>query len=296
MSRVPSLPLGEGEATGRIGRALLVRGRSLGVALPPPEAFGLPPLEKPSFELRLTGTPLEVHGELAAVYAIGKMSVGTGDVDPARDVVAEEAALALVKAAGFVATDRGLVAAEEDAVKLWREGLASLRASASPRFEVLAVESISRTRIGPDIDLDIRVKQSAGWLETELEFRAGALKVEIKQMHDVLLAKSRWIVLSDGSLAKIADEVAALVGEVSSLGANAFGPRTAPHQFGRIARWIELADRPGARVQVQVDPVAEALRVRLRDLAKTPQPRLPSQLEATLRPYQLVGVAWLQLG
>ena len=43
----------------------LLRGpRGLGVTLPGPEAFGLPPLVAPSFEVRLVGSPLDVRGEL----------------------------------------------------------------------------------------------------------------------------------------------------------------------------------------------------------------------------------------
>jgi len=291
MSRVPSLPLGEGTAD-RVGRALLMRGRGLGVSLPEPEVFGLPPLEKPSFELRLGGSPLGVTGELHAVYSIGKMPVGHGAPGEARDFEAEKEALVALAEAGLVPGDRGgLVATEEHAVMLWESGLAKLRASESPRFEVLVAESLARTKIGPPVELDIRVASSPGWLDTELEFRAGALGVEKEKMHQALVSNRRWLVVSDGSLAKIADEVASLVSEQLAAGKGA--GKLPPHQFGRIARWLELADAP--EVHVHVDPQTIALRQRLRDLATRPQPVLPARLEATLRPYQLVGLAWLQL-
>ncbi len=294
MARVPSLPLGEG-ITDRVGRALLMRGRGLGVSLPEPEVFGLPPLDKPSFELRLGGSPLDVTGELSAVYSIGKVPVGmrgaAGGPGDARDLEAEQEALTTVAAAGLVQSERGLVAAEERAVLLWENGLASLRTSESPRFDILVAESLTRTKVGPPVELDIRVQSSPGWLETELEFRAGALKVEKEKMHRALVEGRRWLVLSDGSLAEIADEVRALVSEEVAAGKGT--GKLPPHQFGRIARWLELADSP--RVQLHVDPQTVALRQRLRDLATRPQPALPSRLEATLRPYQLVGLAWLQL-
>jgi superfamily II DNA or RNA helicase len=291
MARVPSLPLGE-SSIDRVGRALLTRGRGLGVVLPEPEVFGLPPLEKPSFELRLTGTPLDVRGELSAVYSIGKLPVvGEGADAAGRDIEAERDALGLVRAAGLVVVEDGLVAAEDDALLLWREGLAKLQASAVPRFDVLVADSIARTRVGPPVELDLRVRTDAGWLDTELEFRAGALKVERAAMHRALVEGARWVVLSDGSLAKIADDVASLVGELQTMAKE----RIPPHQFGRIARWIELADGPDARVKVALDPRAHELRLRLRELAHDPQPRLPTRLEATLRPYQLTGIAWLQL-
>jgi hypothetical protein len=303
MSRVPSLPLGE-TSVDRVGRALLTRGRGLGVALPVPEVFGLPPLEKPSFELRLGGTPLDVRGELSAVYSIGKLPVvGSGGDENGRDLDAEQQALAFVHEAGLTLvadaatrTEGGLFASEERAVTLWREGLAKLRASESPRFDVLVAESIARTRVGPSVELDIRVRSEAGWLDAELEFRAGALRVELEHMHRALAANAQWVVLSDGSLAKIADDVASLVGESEAIGSGKGAMlRTRPHQLGRIARWIELADQQNASVRVEVEPRVEALRSRLRELARHPQPRLPERLAATLRPYQLVALAWLQL-
>ncbi|MBX3220736.1 MAG: DEAD/DEAH box helicase [Labilithrix sp.] len=297
MARVPSLPLG-GENASRVGRALLVRGRGLGVALPEPEVFGLPPLQKPSFELRLSGTPLDVIAELSAVYALGTVPVSASAEGDGRDAVAESEALAALREAGFVDTERGLVASEERAVALWRDGLARLRASASPRFDVLVAESIANTRVGLPVAMDLRVSAEAGWLDVALDFRAGALRVEIEWMHRALAESRRWVVLSDGSLARIADDVAALVDEAGALTSNDKGRgamRLAPHQFGRIARWIELADRPDARVAVEIDPRAAALRERLREVARRPRAQLPARLDATLRSYQEAGVAWLQL-
>jgi hypothetical protein len=66
LARVPSLPLTARSAE-KIGRALLTRSRGLGLSIPAPETFGLPPLEAPSFELALSGSPLDVRGELFAV-------------------------------------------------------------------------------------------------------------------------------------------------------------------------------------------------------------------------------------
>ncbi len=306
LHRVPSLPFEEGSRE-RVGRALLGRGRRLGVALPPPEDFGLPPLEKPSFELRLEGTPLEVRATLAAVYTAGKIPLESAppsdgsDVRTCegRDVDEEDAALALVRAAGFRSEDEALVARDDDAVGFWKEGLAKLRASESPRFEVLVTDALARTRIGPPAAVDVRVTASAGWLDVELEFRAGALTVEIARMHAALAEGRRWVVLSDGSLSKITSELALLLGEIAPGRALEERMRLPPHQLGRVARWIELAERgsPSAEPasRVTLDARARALRERLRDLAARPEPRLPSGLQATLRPYQRAGLAWLQL-
>jgi len=299
MQRVPSLPI-HGALSDRVGRALLLRGRGRGIGLPKPEEFGLPPLEAPSFELRLTGSPLDVQGELSAVYSVGKLAVGRLAVHSqesleGRDSEAETLALQLLEKTGLsIDPQTGLLRAYEDhAVHLWREGIASLRASKEPRFEVLAGESLARTKVGPAIEIDIRVTTTAGWLDTEFEFRAKTLAVEIGRLHRALADGKRWVVLGDGSLSKISDQVALLIGEAEGLGIED-KVRLPPHQFGRIARWIELADG-ATNLSVHLDTKVKDLRSRLATLASKPELRLPSQLTATLRPYQRVGVAWLQL-
>ncbi len=63
--------------------------------------------------------------------------------------------------------------------------------------------------------------------------------------------------------------------------------RLPAHQLGRLDRWIEENDG-------RMDAAVEALRRRLRALAVAAEPDLPGGLRATLRPYQRLGVAWLQ--
>jgi superfamily II DNA or RNA helicase len=294
LSCVPSLPLGPGTAE-KIGRALFARGRGLGVAMPPPETFGLPPLEAPSFELALEGSPLDVRGELRAVYRAGKVRVAPGVRDAGgRDLEAEERALALVRTAGLARLtdddepDDGLGRAAEDAaVRLWQGGLAALRASQEPRIEVVVAEALARVKVGPPISVHVNVGVASGWLDTQLDFRASALSVELGRLRAVLASRGRWVALSDGTLAKIGDEVAALVDESAGLLDARGRGKLAPHQIGRVERWIE-------RYGGQADEGVSTLRARLRALAVRAEPDLPARLDATLRPYQRSGVAWLQ--
>ncbi|MFO0739903.1 MAG: SNF2-related protein [Labilithrix sp.] len=272
MQRVPSLPLDREE---RVGRAILSRAAGLGVDLPTPTELGLPPLERPGFELRLSGTPLELRGELTAVYRAGTFRVGP-EPSPDRDTPAEAEAVALVNVAGLSFEDGILVAREEEAVKLWSAGIASLRASG---FEVLVADSIAGTRIGPPVSVEVSVGSAAGWLDTELEYRAGSLKIEVARMHEALVRSKRWLVLDDGTLTRIADDVAVLVGD------RALGRQKLPaHQIGRLDLWESLAS---ANINVHIDP-------RTRSLATAKvEPRIPA-LGTELRPYQLEALAWLQ--
>ena len=220
------------------------------------------------------------------------MRVGPGLVDAnGRDLEAEARALAVVRGAGLEAgsdDDEGACRATEDrAVHLWHEGLPALRRQTEPRIEVLVAESLARVKIGPPVTVHVDVGAASGWLDTELDFRAGALAVEMNALRAALATRSRWVALSDGTLAKIGDEVSALVDEASALVDERGRGRLAPHQLGRIERWM---DRFGG----SADEGVSRLRDRLRSLAVRPEPNLPARLDATLRPYQLAGVAWLQ--
>ncbi len=296
LTRVPSLPLSSRSAE-KIGRTLYSRGRALGVVLPTPQVFGLPPLEAPSFELMLSGTPLDVRGELVAVYGRAANATRMRVVSHAkdergeRDLAAESHALARVCEAGFAGEDDaldGLLRATEDrAVHLWQQGIVDLRRETDPPIDVRVADSLARVKVGPPIGVHVEVGVASGWLDTELDFRAGALKVEMSALRAALASRGRWVALSDGTLSKISDEVSALVDEASPLFDATGHARLRPHQLGRVERWIE-------RFGGNADEGVSALRGRLRSLAVRAEPDLPSQLHATLRPYQLAGVAWLQ--
>ncbi|MBX3227107.1 MAG: SNF2 helicase associated domain-containing protein [Labilithrix sp.] len=275
MQRVPSLPLDEDE---RVGRAILARGGGLGIDLPSAHALGLPPLERPTFELRLGGTPLDVRGELWAVYRAGRFRIGRQPNDT-RDRAAEDEAVARAEAAGLSFEGEGeLVAYEESAVRLWQGGMEELRAAG---FDVHIAESIAKTRVGPAVEVDVHVGSEVGWLDTELEFRAGALVVEIAELHEAIVRGRRWIALDDGTLARVTEDVAALLGDAVLRDASL---RLPSHQLGRLERWRALA---GENVRVTIDPRTAAR-------ARPALAALPRALSAALRPYQLEGLAWLQ--
>jgi superfamily II DNA or RNA helicase len=265
MQEVPSLPLGDGRAKARIGRALL--GRPRGVRVPPPEAFGLPPFASPTFEIEVSGSPLDLVVVLRAVYPAGRFVVGRRTED-LRDHAAEAAALGRLSDAGLAERDGLLTATDDDAVRFW-ESAAALRAEG---FTILLAESLARTRVGPPVIVDVRADGSAGWLDAELEFRAGALGVELAQLHRALADRRRFVVLDDGTIARIHDDLADLLRKIDR-------PRMPAHQIGRVMHESE-AGSPSVRVRLPSNGLSAA--------------RLPSSLAASLRPYQAQALAWLQ--
>lgn len=308
-AKVPSLPIDDVTAP-RIGRALYSRGARLGLRLPAPEALGLPPLTKPSFRIRLRGTALEVVATIDVVYRGDPVPFDPGgDPGVESDAEAEAVAVALLASSGLVAGDGPgvFVADEEDAVRLWREGLASLRASSDPIFAIEVAASLSGVRIGPPAAVTVDVDAVTGWLEVDCEFRAGAIPIELAAMREALRTSSaRYVVLDDGTLAEITEHVATLLGEIEAFDADG-GKIALP--FHHVDQALVWADRYRGRVSENV----RALRSRLaavrdaahagagagddasRDDVAVDDVPLAKGLRATLRPYQRRGIAWLEV-
>jgi superfamily II DNA or RNA helicase len=307
-SPVLTVPMGKlRDAGARLHRA--ARGR--GIALPEHEVFGLPPRETPRFVLRLTGDPLDVTGELVAVYRarefplFGDAAAGgaASAIDEMRDVEHEALARSVVVAAGAVRRgddeddDEGggaggdapprVAFAGEAAVVFWQSGLASLRACDMPVIEVALSQRLARVRVGAPITARVNVVLEGDWLDTELEFASKQLPVELSAIRAALAQKQRWVALSDGTLTRIEASIEALSEEAALVMEGRSAARLPAHQLGRLDRWI--AENDG-----RIDAAVAGLRKRLRALAVAAEPDMPEGLSATLRPYQRLGVAWLQ--
>jgi superfamily II DNA or RNA helicase len=279
------------------GARLLRAARGRGVALPAHETFGLPPTESPRVVLRLAGEPLDVTGELVAVYRTREVPLFPADgvgSEEGRDLGDEGRARAHVEAAGLVRRAEGdssfedscVAASDEGAVAFWREGLPGLRVASDPSIDVQLSERLARVRVGPPLTGRIQVVLEGNWLSTKLEFASKEVPVELDAIRSALARKKRWVALSDGTLTRISSSIESLADEAGEVmeGSEA---RLPAHQLGRLDRWIEENDG-------RIDASVEALRGRLRALAVAAEPDMPVALEATLRPYQRLGLAWLQ--
>ncbi|WP_394825417.1 SNF2-related protein [Pendulispora albinea] len=302
--RAPKLVVPEGkmkDAGSRLHRA--ARGR--GIELPATEAFGLPPVETPRLVLRLSGEPLAIEGVLMAVYRKREISLfsqdGLCEVDEGRDRESESRARDAVLRCGLVARDPEkdeeegldwradgmLLARGEAAVTFWQHGLVALRASDRPPIEVELARRLAQVRVGSPIAGRVHIALEGDWLKTRLEFRTDDLPVELMTIQSALERKQRWVSLSDGTLARISATIETVADEAAEIMAGRAEASLPPHQLGRLDRWLEENDG-------QMDAAVEALRQRLRALAVAENPDLPSGLRATLRPYQLLGLSWLQ--
>ena len=142
-------------------------------------------------------------------------------------------------------------------------------------------------RVGAQLTGRVHVVLEGDWLKTRLDFASDDLPVELERVRAALLRKQRWVELDDGTLSRISASLESLVDEAG----DAMGDRAEAllpiHQLGRLERWIQESDG-------RVDAAVDALRRRLRALAVAADPEMPRGLRGTLRPYQRLGLAWLQ--
>ena len=283
-----------------VGLRLFQSARARGVSLPSPDIFGLPPLEVPRFLLRVEGEPLAVRATLVAVYERGEIALVPAppgappvreDQRGLRDLELEARAVAHLGAAGLEVCDDDdgarLEASGEAAVRLFQSVLPALRALREPSVEIALSTRLARVRVGAPVEARVHVVLEGGWLGTRVKLASGELAVELARVRDALTANSGWVALDDGTLARISAEVGALSREALEVLGESGAGLLPPHQLGRIDRWIEANDG-------RVDAAVRRLRRRLRALAVATEPELPVGLVATLRPYQKLGLAWLQ--
>ncbi|WP_394835449.1 DEAD/DEAH box helicase [Pendulispora rubella] len=298
-ARVPRLAVPPGKLKDAGSRLLRVtRGR--GIEMPVTQAFGLPPVEMPRLILRLTGEPLALEGELIAAYKAREIPLFTETENPppedGRDRDSETRARELVLGSGLEPRNleeeeefphqAPLVARGERAIYFWQHGLLALRGAESPPIEAELSKHLANVRLGAPIAGRVHVALEGEWLKTRLEFRTEDLPVELDTIRGALQRKERWVSLNDGTLARISATIEAISNEAAEImpGAEADLP---PHQLGRLDRWLE--DNDG-----ELDDAVKSLRRRLRALSVAEEPEMPHGLQATLRPYQRLGLSWLQ--
>ncbi|MFO0651575.1 MAG: SNF2-related protein [Polyangiales bacterium] len=269
------------------------------VKLPPPEQMGLAPRAEATMTLRVAGAPLDVRATLEARYDFGTLTVGPAgplapvdfEHDVRRDREREESVTARVLAAGlhWSEADGAFVAAQQEAVDFWVRGIAALREEHHAPMQLFVAENLKHVAVRPPVKPRVRVSLSGGLLDTEVRFDVGELAADIELVREALKNKKRWVALDDGSVAEIQDAVAAFVDELAEvMPAKSSKVKLAAHQLGRVERWVD------AGVGGEIDPAIEGFRTRLRALAVKGDAELPKGLDASLRPYQMQGVAWLE--
>ncbi|MBL8602469.1 MAG: DEAD/DEAH box helicase [Myxococcales bacterium] len=293
LQRAPAIELVGGHEEALL-RSLRLRMRGRGVVLPPAESLGVS-LPTPAFVLKIEGYPLDLLGRLEARYPFATVPLWPDapvSEDARRDLDVEASAMARVREAGLAwdAGKRCFSTFDEGAARFWRRGVAALD-GADPRVEVQVPEALRGTRVRAEVVPVLRASEVRGELDISLQFESESSRVELAKMRDALEQKRRWVTLEDGSLAALAtavEDVLAREGEgLAEVDAVTLAGRLPMHQFGRVVALAESGE-------ASLDAALEGLRRGLRAVASVPEVAVPRGLAASLRPYQLQGLGWLQ--
>ncbi|CAK0762404.1 conserved hypothetical protein [Gammaproteobacteria bacterium] len=280
------------------------------IALPGPTEMGLAPAEAPEFVLRIDGSPLAVKLFLEAHYSFGICPLFPGpsidEVVSTRNLEREAEALELVTRLNFRenSLDKNFVSDSEDsAAWFWLEGVEQLRRAEDPKFTLLIPARLRATKVRRKLQARLKVALASGWFETEVQLRSEDISVDLAQLQEALDGKKRWVILNDGSLTELTEELRELLQESRDTLSATGAARLPLHQLGRIDHWLQSTE-----VAVETDEKAKVLHDRAAFMANLSQPALadkgaqvaveefeiPAGLQAQLRPYQYQGLAWLR--
>lgn len=159
-----------------------------------------------------------------------------------------------------------------------------------------------------EIDLDIQADpEDAGWFNLGLDIQVEGRDVSmVPLLQQVLQADPRWmrgqlddigddenILLTTGDNTRLALRAARLK-PIMALLADLFAQRGAPLRLSALDRGRLQALQDTARLQFRGRKDTQALVQRLMQAPAPSEVPPPAGLEATLRPYQLEGLSWLQ--
>ncbi len=208
----------------------------------------------------------------------------------ARDLAAEEAAAALLPAAGLRREEGAFFAEGEAALAFWSRGRQAFPEGWDLRLPPALVSlRVRQARIQPRIEVGLGAR---GWFSIDAFLGAEGVAVDPDELRACLAALSPYATLADGSVAPIdaaacRDVLDALSGVTSLEGA----PRgEAPPWLAGPVRELAAAGRGGAHVSRE----AAELLCRLSGEA-VPEAPVPAGLTGALRPYQVHGFRWLAM-
>ncbi|WP_163515324.1 DEAD/DEAH box helicase [Gelidibacter japonicus] len=137
--------------------------------------------------------------------------------------------------------------------------------------------------------MTMSVNANTDWFDLALEIKFGNEKVSLKDLKKAIINKSKYVVLSDGTLGVLPKEWLQKFTnyfKVGEVGNNAI--KISNYQFNIIDELYEsIESTPAFLLELQ------RKKKQLQNLKNLADIILPKQLKATLRPYQKEGLNWL---
>jgi SNF2 family DNA or RNA helicase len=155
---------------------------------------------------------------------------------------------------------------------------------------VLGFNQLKRNNLnGSKANINIKVISGLNWFNTEVDVRFGKNKARLKQLHQAVRNKSKFVRLDDGTLGILPQEWLDKLASYFKAGEihdeQILTPKIA---FASVSELYEK-EMMDQEVQRELDLYS----LRLSETATINEVKAPKALHAQLRPYQLEGLCWL---
>ena len=223
---------------------------------------------------------------------------------PAEAVLHGSEELHLVRVTRLVDSERDCVALlEQQGLRMSEDGSFRLRKTipvrdflmrvvgvlASHGLQIRGEDALTSVQMRTDIpELAVTVQSHIDWFDVSAVVNFGDLSVDVAVVRRAVLRRERYILLPDGTIGFVPNELAHRLAPLLAMGTESDGRlRFAAAQTAIVDQLVQEAQR------AQVDATFEERREQLRLFEHIEDQPLPEGFRGTLRSYQKAGYDWL---
>jgi superfamily II DNA or RNA helicase len=261
---------------------------------------------EPKFRMSASGSLIDVHVSLEAVYDDTEVGVRADGMSPPvvilppeegqkratcirTDIAAQQHAVAELLSLGLAPSESGeaFIAQGDVALRFWAEGVGSLPET----WELYVPEELVGVQVrGKPVQMSARVSSGMDWLNVKISWESEGISVDRAELEKCLLTGQKYVRLSDNSYAALdhARVQALMDREVEIMTAANKTGKIPLSQAGRVQELLHQADSTALSAQTK------ELFEKLANISEITKAKKPRALKATLRPYQEQGLSWLR--
>ena len=190
---------------------------------------------------------------------------------------------------------QGLAALGYQRGKVWNVPLARVANVVDELVRLRCEIWWEKQRFTKEPTLDIRTRSGIEWIDVEVSFGEGEQRIDLPALLRSVQRRASMVRLADGSVARLTTEarlrLELLLRAAKKVDVNLL--RFASNEAAMVDELASVADGGVSGTFTRDDAFAE-LCERARSYTAPPAVAPPADFAATLRPYQLEGLAWLQ--
>jgi SNF2 family DNA or RNA helicase len=191
---------------------------------------------------------------------------------------------------------QGLAALGYQRGKVWNVPLARVANVVDELVRLRCEIWWEKQRFTKEPTLDIRIRSGIEWIDVEVSFGEGEQRIDLPALLRSVQRRASMVRLADGSVARLTTEarlrLELLLRAAKTVDVNLL--RFASNEAAMVDELASVDADGGASGTFTRDDGFAELCERARSYTAPPAVAVPADFAATLRPYQLEGLAWLQ--